>query len=95
MILTETIIGTFLAFQIIKESLKLLHSFLYLLIIHTLFAYSNSLKDDSEKVLLGLYKLLKYSGYFFWIYLILGFLKVRKILTEYFIIFINLYGIFP
>jgi len=88
-ILTETIIGTFLAFQIIKESLKLLHSFLYLLIIHTLFAYSNILKDDSEKVLLGLYKLLKYSGYFFWIYLILGFLKVRKILTEYFMIFIN------
>jgi small-conductance mechanosensitive channel len=88
-ILTETVIGTFLAFAIIKESIKLIHSFLYLLITHTLLSYSNIIKDDSTKVLIWLYKLLKYSGFFFWFYLILGFLKVRKVLSEYFIIFIN------
>jgi small-conductance mechanosensitive channel len=88
-ILTETIIGTFLAFAIIKESVKLVHSFLYLLITQTLVYYSNIIKDDNKKVLFGLYKFLKYASFFIWLYLILGFLKVRNVLTEYFLIFIN------
>lgn len=88
-ILTETAIGTFLAFAIIKESVKLLHSFFYLLIKYTLTGYSNILKDDNEKVLLGLFKTLKYASILLWFYTILGFLKVRTVMTEYFLIFIN------
>lgn len=88
-ILTETVIGTFLAFTIIKESVKLLHSFFYLLIKYTLTGYSNIIKEDSKIVLNGLYKTLKYSGFLLWFYLILGYLKVRTVLTEYFLIFLN------
>jgi len=88
-VLTETIIGTFLAFAIIKESVKTLHSFLYLLIMHAFVAYSNILKDDNKIVLNRLHKLLKYTSFFFWFYLISGFLKVRNSLSEYFLIFIN------
>ena len=89
LVLTETSIGTFLAFAIIKESVKLAHSFLFLLMMYTLSGYSNILKDDSEIVLKYLFKLLKYSGYLLWFYLILGFLKIRAVLFEYFLIFIN------
>jgi len=88
-ILTETAIGTFLAFAVIKESVKLLHSFFYLLIKYALIGYSNILKEDNKKVMLGLFKTLKYASILFWFYVILGFLKVRTVLTEYFLIFIN------
>ena len=88
-VLTETVIGTFLAFAIIKESVKLVHSFLYLLIMYALVGYSNILKDDNKIVLNRLYKVLKYSSFFFWFYLILGFLKVRTVLAEYLLVFIN------
>lgn len=88
-LLTGTSIGTFLAFAIIKESVKLIYSFLYLLIMQFLASYSNIIKDDSQKVLHRLFKLLKYSGYFLWLYFILGTLKIRTGFIEYFFIFIN------
>jgi small-conductance mechanosensitive channel len=87
--LTTTILGTFLAFAIIKESIKLVHSFLYLFITHALIGYSNIIKDDSKMVLDGLHRLLKFAGYTLWLYVILGSLKIRGVLAEYFLIFIN------
>jgi len=89
MILTETSIGTFLAFAIIKESVKLVYSLLYLLIMQFLFSISNIIKDDHEEVLNDLYRLLKFCGYFLWLYVILGLLKIRKNLMENLLNFIN------
>ena len=89
MILTETSIGTFLAFTIIKESVKLVYSFLYLLIMQLLSNISNIIKDDNEEVLNGLYRLLKFCGYFLWLYVILGLLKIREILMDNLLNFIN------
>ncbi len=89
MILTQTSIGTFLAFAIIKESVKLVYSFLYLLIVQLLSNISNIIKDDSEKVLNGLYRLLKFCGYFLWLYVILGLLKIREILMDNLLNFIT------
>ena len=88
-ILTEASIGTFLAFAVIKESLKLIYSFKYLFFMHFLFSISNIIKDDSEKILNDLFRLLKIFGYFLWLYVILGLLRVRQNFIDNLLIFIN------
>ena len=78
LILIRTIIGTIIVFMIIKESVRLFESFLYLLLMGPLYKYSNILKEDSELVLKSIHKVLKIIAFFLWIYIILDLLKIRK-----------------
>ena len=77
LVLTRTVLGTFLAYIVIKESVKLIQSFLYLLIVGPLFRISNIIKEDSQKILNWLEKLARIASYAYWIYLVLGFLKIQ------------------
>ena len=77
LVLTRTVLGTFLAYIVIKESVKLIQSFLYLLIVGPLFRISNIVKEDSQKILNWLEKMTRIGSYAYWIYLVLGFLKIR------------------
>ena len=78
LLLTQTTLGTLIAFVIIKEAVLLVQSFLYLLLMGPLFRFSNILKDDGDEVLKGLNKILKNIAYLFWFYIILDLLKIRK-----------------
>jgi len=89
LILTRTIIGTIIVFMIIKESVVLLESFLYLFLMGPLYKYSNILKDDSKKVLMAIHKVLKIIAFFLWVYVILDLLKIRKTIFASFMNFIN------
>lgn len=89
LILTRTIIGTIIAFMIIKESVTLLESFLYLIILGPLYKYSNILKDDSDLVMRSIQKVLKIIAFSVWLYIILDLLKIRKMIFTSFMNFIN------
>lgn len=89
LILTRTIIGTIIVFMIIKESVTLLESFLYLILLGPLYKYSNILKDDSDLVMRSIYKVLKIIAFSLWIYVVLDLLKIRKIIFTSFMDFIN------
>ena len=89
LILTKTIIGTIIVFMIIKESVVLLESFLYLFLMGPLYKYSNILKDDSKKVLMAIHKVLKIIAFSLWVYVILDLLKIRKTIFASFMNFIN------
>ena len=80
LVLTRTIVGTFLAYIVIKESVSLIESFIYLLIAGPLFRVSNIVKEDSSKVLRWLNKMLRIASYIYWLYIVLGLLKVRETL---------------
>jgi small-conductance mechanosensitive channel len=89
LILIRTIIGTIIVFMIIKESVRLFESFLYLFLMGPLYKYSNILKEDSELVLKSIHKVLKIIAFFLWIYVILDLLKIRKTIFTSFMNFIN------
>ncbi len=89
LVLTRAVIGTFLAYIVIKESVLLLESFIYLLAVGPLFRVSNIVKEDSEKLLNGINRYLRIGGYLFWIYFTLGLLKIRKELFERVMDFVN------
>lgn len=77
LVITRTVIGTFLIYIVIKESVKLIQSFIYLLIIGPLYKISLIVQEDSDLLLKWLEKYLKIGSYFFWIYIVLGLLKIR------------------
>lgn len=89
LVLTRTIVGTFLAYIVIKESVNLIESFIYMLIVGPLYRVSNIVKEDSQKVLSWLNKMLRIASYFYWIYIVLGLLKVRDSLLNGLLDFIN------
>ena len=89
LIIIRTIIGTIIVYTIIKETVTLLESFLYLLLMGPLYKFSNILKEDSELVLTSIHKVLKIVAFFLWIYVILGLLKIRKTIFYSFMNFIN------
>jgi small-conductance mechanosensitive channel len=89
LVLTRSILGTFLAYIIIKETVHLLQSFLFLFLMGPLYQYSNVLKEDSDLVLNKLFRFLKIASYVYWIYVILGLLKIRDSLIDSFMNFIN------
>lgn len=82
LVLSRTVAGTFLAFIVIKESVKLIQSFIFLMLIGPLFKVSNIIKEDSEIVLRWLEKFLKVASYFYWLYIILGLLKIGETLLN-------------
>ena len=88
-ILIRTIIGTIVVFMIIKETVTLLESFLYLVLMGPLYKYSNILKKDSLLVLKSIHKVLKIVAFFLWIYVVLDLLKIRKSIFSSFMNFIN------
>jgi small-conductance mechanosensitive channel len=89
LILTRTIIGTIIVFMIIKESVTLLDSFLYLILLGPLYKYSNILKEDSDLVIRFIHKVLKIIAFSLWVYVILDLLKIRKMVFTSFMDFIN------
>ena len=89
LVLTRTVVGTFLAYVVIKESVSLIQSFLYLLIVGPMFRISNIVKEDSKKLLDWLAKMLRIASYIYWIYLVLGLLKIRESLITNLMDFFN------
>ena len=89
LILTRTIIGTIIIFMIIKESVSLFESFLYLFLMGPMYKYSNILKEDSKLVFKIIHKVLKIIAFLLWIYFILDLLKIRKTIFASLMNFIN------
>lgn len=89
LVLTRSVVGTFLAYVVIKESVSLVESFIYLLIVGPLYRVSNIVKEDSQKVLSWLNKMLRIASYFYWVYIVLGLLKIRESLVGNLLDFIN------
>ena len=89
LILTRTIIGTFLTFTLIKEAVLLVESFIYLIIMGPLYNHSNILKDDSDLVLIKINKFMKIGGFLLWIYIVFDLLKIQQSFINTIIEFIN------
>ena len=89
LILTRTIIGTFLTFTLIKEAVLLTESFIYLMLMGPLFKFSNILKDDSKLVLEFINKAMKIGGFLLWIYIVFDLLKIQQSFINTIIEFIN------
>lgn len=83
LVFTRTIIGTFLAFIVIKESVKLIQNFIYLLLLGPLYKVSNIIKEDNTVVMQWVDKFLRIASYVYWLYIILGLLKIREPVIDF------------